>query len=127
MKIMKDIKGKDSTLGKRINLLRHACGLTQEELASDLYISRSGLSNYENGTRTPDLKMLQKLCEKFGVSMNYLLGNTSLNDEINTLSKAETQIKQHLTKDGHLDLSAAPPLVRIFMVDLYLFLMQRHS
>lgn len=127
MKIMKGNKGKDNTLGRRINLLRHTCGLTQEELASDLYISRSGLSNYENGTRTPDVKMLQKLCEKFGVSMNYLLGNTSLDDEINTLSKAETDIRQHLTKEGHLDLSAAPPLVRIFMVDLYLFLMQRHS
>ncbi len=124
---MKDNKGKDNTLGKRINQLRHACGLTQEDLASDIYVSRSGLSNYENGKRTPDIKMLQKICEKFGVSMNYLLGNTSLDDEINILSNTETDIRQYLTNDGHLDLSSAPPLVKIFIVDIYLFLMERHG
>ena len=127
MSNMKDIKGKDKTLGKRIALLRNACGLTQEELASELYVSRPSLTNYENGARTPDIALLQKLCNKFGVSMNYLLGNSSLSDEINILARAETNIKPYLTKNGNLNLSDAPPLVKIIVVELYLFLMHRHK
>ena len=125
---MKDNKGKnDNTLGKRIRMLRNACGLTQDELASDLFVSRTGISNYETNKRTPDVEMLKKLCERFNVSMNYLLGNTSLEDEKNALDKATTEIKLYLTKDGHLDLSGTPPIVKIFIVELYVFLMQRYG
>lgn len=107
--------------------MREACGLTQEELASELYVSRPGVANYERGERTPDVEMLQKLCEKFGVSMNYLLGKTSLIEEATPLAKAEYGIKPYLTKDGHLDLSAAPPIVKILIVDIYLYLMNRYT
>ena len=124
---MKDNKGKDNTIGKRIAQLRNACGLTQEELASDLYISRPGLSNYENNRRTPDVNMLHKLCDKFDVSMNYLLGKKTQDDEACSLDKTKADIQQYLTKDGHLDLSSAPSLVKIFIVQLYLFLMQRFN
>ncbi len=123
---MKDNKGKDTTLGKRIQMLRNACGLTQDELASDLFVSRTGVSNYETNKRTPDIAMLRKLCEKFGVSMNFLLGTNS-DDEANALDKATAGIRQYLTKDGKLDLSEAPPIVKIFIVELYLFLMQRYG
>ena len=123
---MKDNKGKDNALGKRIAMLRNACGLTQEELASELYISRPGIANYERGGRTPDVAMLEKLCDKFGVSMNYLLGNISLSDEIGMLSKTETNINQYL-KNGKLDMSEAPPIVRIIIVEFYLYLMQRYG
>ena len=123
---MKDTKGKDNTLGKRIAQLRNACGLTQEELASDLYVERTGISNYENGKRIPDVIMLQKLCDRFGVSINYLLGRNPLEEELNALTKIETNISLYLTEDGHLDLSDAPPLVKILIVELYQFLMQKY-
>ena len=111
---------------EKLQHLRKQKGLTQEELASELYISRPGISNYESGTRTPDVAMLRKLCDKFGVSMNYLMGNISLSDEIGTLSKTETNIKQYLT-NGKLDLSDAPPLVKIIVVEFYLYLMTRYQ
>ena len=124
---MKDNKGKDTSLGKRIQMLRNACGLTQDELASDLFVSRTGVSNYETNKRTPDIAMLRKLCEKFGVSMNFLLGTNSADDKENALDKAASGIRKYLTKDSKLDLSEAPPIVRIFIVELYLFLMQRYG
>ena len=124
---MKDNKGKDTTLGKRIKALRNACGLTQEELASDIFVSRTGISNYETGKRNPDVTMLRLLGEKFGVSMNFLLGTNSSADEANALDKATAGIKQYLTKDDKLDLSEASPIVKIFIVELYLFLMQRYG
>ena len=39
----------------------------------DLSISREALSYYENGKRNPDLSMLVRLSEYFGVSIDYLI------------------------------------------------------
>ena len=39
----------------------------------DLNISRETLSYYENGKRSPDIKMLIRLSEYFGVSIDYLI------------------------------------------------------
>lgn len=39
-------------------------GMTQQELAEFLDISRSGLSNYLNGNRTPDSDICLKIIEK---------------------------------------------------------------
>ena len=46
---------------------------TQLKVAMDLSISREALSYYENGKRNPDLNMLVKLSEYFGVSIDYLI------------------------------------------------------
>lgn len=36
--------------------LRHHRGYTQKQLSEQLHISRQAYSNYENGTRLPDLR-----------------------------------------------------------------------
>lgn len=120
-------KNENNIIGKRIRELRRACDLSQEELASEFYITRPCLSNYENGHRTPDVKLLQKLCEKFNVSMNYIFGKTTPEEEVNTLANAMQDIKPFLTREGHLDLSYAPPLVKIFVVNIYLYLMRKYD
>jgi transcriptional regulator with XRE-family HTH domain len=58
--------------------LRQEKGLTQTELAELVSISRSALSLYELGKREPDFKTLEKLADFFGVSIDYLLGRTSI-------------------------------------------------
>ena len=55
--------------------LRHQEGLTQEELASRLGVSRSTIGMYERGKREPDLKTLEKIADIFGVDMNYILNH----------------------------------------------------
>ena len=47
--------------------------LNQLKVALDLNISREALSHYENGKRSPDLQMLRRLSEYFGVSIDYLV------------------------------------------------------
>ena len=47
--------------------------LSQLKVAMDLSISREALSYYENGKRNPDVEMLKKLSEYFGVSIDYLI------------------------------------------------------
>lgn len=54
--------------------LRQSRGLTQAQMADKLGISISAVSMYEQGRRKPDNDMLRKICEKFRVSTDSLLG-----------------------------------------------------
>ena len=57
-----------------LRILRERKGVPQQTVADSLEITRQAYSNYENGNREPDNKMLLKLAEYFGVSTDYLLG-----------------------------------------------------
>ncbi len=46
---------------------------SQQKVALDLGISRESLSYYENGKRSPDVEMLCKFSEYFGVSVDFLI------------------------------------------------------
>lgn len=56
--------------------LRKEKRITQRELAAKLGIARTTYSGYENGTRQPDQRTLNKIADYFGVSVDYLLGRT---------------------------------------------------
>jgi transcriptional regulator with XRE-family HTH domain len=60
--------------GDRIALLREKFGLTQEELALKIGISRAALSHYEKNRREPDIDILSRMAKFFGVSTDYLIG-----------------------------------------------------
>ena len=57
--------------------LRKAQGLTQDELAKILKISRSTIGMYENGSREPDYETLENIADYFNVDIDYLLGRTN--------------------------------------------------
>lgn len=57
--------------------LRKANGLTQDELAKILKISRSTIGMYENGSREPDYETLESIADYFNVDIDYLLGRTN--------------------------------------------------
>lgn len=54
--------------------LRRQRGMTQAELAAQLGISKSAVSMYERGNREPELDLLQRMADLFGVSVSSLLG-----------------------------------------------------
>ena len=60
----------DITTGKQIRHLRTQAGMTQEELAGELNVTRQALSNWERDINEPDLNTLQKICFLFGVHMD---------------------------------------------------------
>ncbi|WEK54910.1 MAG: helix-turn-helix transcriptional regulator [Candidatus Cohnella colombiensis] len=64
------------SIGRRIAFLRDQRGLTQEELATSLGISRAALSHYEKNRREPDTETLSKVADLFQVSLDYLAGRT---------------------------------------------------
>lgn len=50
----------DITTGKQIRHLRTQSGMTQEELAGELNVTRQALSNWERDVNEPDLNTLKK-------------------------------------------------------------------
>ena len=61
------------TLGEKLQLLRRSRGLSQEQLAAELDVSRQAVSKWECGDSTPDLDKLRAICAYFGVTTDYLI------------------------------------------------------
>ncbi len=64
----------EQTLGKRIIENRKRLGMTQDKLAERLGVTAQAVSKWENDQSCPDITMLPKLAEIFGVSTDALLG-----------------------------------------------------
>lgn len=60
-------------LSDRIQQLRKARGLSQEELSAHLNVSRQAVSKWESGQSLPDLDRIVALSAFFGVTTDYLL------------------------------------------------------
>ena len=60
-------------LSEKILSLRTGLGLSQEELAGKLEVSRQSVSKWETGQSVPDLDKLIKLADLFGVSVDQLV------------------------------------------------------
>lgn len=65
-------------LADRIQNLRKAKGLSQEELAEALGVSRQAVSKWESSQSSPDLDKIIQLSEYFNVSTDHLLKGTEL-------------------------------------------------
>lgn len=55
--------------------LRNKAGLSQDELAERVYVTRQAVSRWENGETTPNTETLKLLSKLFDVSINTLLGS----------------------------------------------------
>lgn len=66
------------TTSNRIKELRANLGLTLEELAKELGVTKATISRWESGERGLKISQLQKLADYFNVSVDYLLGNTDM-------------------------------------------------
>ncbi len=60
-------------ISKRIKELRQQHGMTQEELAERVYVTRQAVSNWENKKTRPDLEMLESISNAFQIDMMELL------------------------------------------------------
>ena len=55
--------------------LRAKKGLSQDELAEKVFVTRQAVSRWENGETTPNVETLKLLSEFYDVSINTLLGS----------------------------------------------------
>jgi transcriptional regulator with XRE-family HTH domain len=64
---------KNMTLGEKIKEARKQCGLTQEQLAEKMTLSRSAIAKWESDKGLPDVDNLKALAQLLNVSVDYLL------------------------------------------------------
>lgn len=60
-------------LNERIKECRQRCGLTQEQVAETLNISRQAVTKWENGQSAPSTENLFRLAQLFGTTVDLLL------------------------------------------------------
>lgn len=73
------------SFGEVFKELRKERGLTQEQLADALRITKQAVSHYERGTREPkNQEMYEAIADFFNVDMNYLLGHNAKTSQLLT-------------------------------------------
>jgi len=91
---------------EKLQELRRQKGLTQEELAQQLYVSRTAISKWESGRGYPSIESLKAIAAFFSVSIDGLLSG----DEVLTIAEEDHREKERHLRDlvfGLLDCSAA--------------------
>ena len=62
-----------NNVGKNIKKLRRDTGMTQDQLAERLNVTRQAISNWETGKTQPDIETLSNLAECFEVTVEELI------------------------------------------------------
>lgn len=73
--------------GEKLQELRKSRGLTQQELAEALYVSRTAISKWESGRGYPSIDSLKEISGFFSVSIDDLLSG----EKLVSLAKKENQ------------------------------------
>ena len=79
--------------GMRLKELRQNAGLSQEQLANRIHVSKAAISNYELYNRNPSPDILIKLARIFHVSTDYLLGVEVKKQSVDVTDLSEEDIK----------------------------------
>ena len=91
---------------EKLQELRKQKGLTQEELAESLYVSRTAISKWESGRGYPNIDSLKAISKFFSVTIDELLSG----EEVLTIAEEDQKQKESILRDmvfGLLDLSIA--------------------
>lgn len=84
-------------IGNRIRKYRKESGLTQERLAEKINVTKSRVSNWEQGINRPDADVIGNICRALNVSPSDLLDVHLTDDELNAHEKKV--IKAYRTKE----------------------------
>lgn len=90
---------------EKLQQLRKRKGLTQEELAAAIFVSRTAISKWESGRGYPSIDSLKAISKFFCVSIDELLSG----EEILSIAEADNHRRQQRIRGlvfGLLDLSA---------------------
>lgn len=86
------------TLKNRVKSARVNSGMSQQDLADKLGITKQSISQYERGVRTPDVETLVALGDVLNLSTDYLTGRSDVTvrflneDDLNRLATRSEDI-----------------------------------
>ena len=83
------------TFGEKLKKLRTDGGLTQDELAEKIYVTRTAISKWESDRGYPNIDSLKAISKFFSVSIDLLLSS----DEVLTIAEEDHKQKEKRFKD----------------------------
>ena len=105
-------------LGARIKKLREDNGLTMEEMAKLLRVTKSRINMWENGGAVPREDLLMAISENFNVSIDYLFGNNKM--EGKTPENESLQyLQRNLGKLNNENLKKAEEVLKAVFSDIF--------
>lgn len=90
------------TFGERLHEIRKQNGITQQELADRIGVTKGTVSTWERNNRRPSFDMMNTLCDLFAVDLGYLSGATDSQQPLVTAQQLEdgalVQVEEYLTE-----------------------------
>lgn len=115
-------------VGELLKALRKSKGKTQEEVASDLFVSQKTISRWENGESLPDIAIITDVASYYGITVDELLNGAVNNREdrnINNNKKEKERtnlVKQHLFKNLNIYLIISLSSFAVFLLASFIVL-----
>ena len=113
--------------GKNLKIMRKLNNITQSEMARKVNASRSCISNYESGKRQPDAETINFIADFFDVSIDYLMGRSSV--KLSVKNEKELEELQNLNRKANaikiLDLNNASLSTRCVILEFYAYLREK--
>lgn len=111
------------TLGENLKRLRTEKGLSQEEVAGQLFLSRQTVSKWENNQAEPGVENLKALAKLYGVTLDQLLGTENGQATFEGAEQGPSQVEQRRDDRDYLiwtgALLAVVVLKSIFTLEVY--------
>ena len=108
----------NQVLSTRIKELREKAGLSMDQLAKQLGVTKSRVNMWENNGTVPRMNILIQLAKFFDVSTDYLLGN----DDAKNLSLENVRLstlQRNLGKLSEKDLEKAEGMLKAVFMDIF--------
>ena len=96
---------------EKLQELRKRKGLTQEELAEPLFVSRTAVSKWESGRGFPNIESLKAISAYFGISLDELLSG----EELLVIAEKDHKEKERTVRDLVFGLLDCGMLLLLFL------------
>ena len=88
------------TLGENLRLLRREKGLSQEQVAQTLFVTRQTISKWENDQAEPGIDNLKALAELYGVTLDRLVGAEPTEPSAEPAAASSISLRPPKTRSG---------------------------
>lgn len=99
-------------LGKKIKAIRKTRGLSQQQLADLMDVTRSTISNWECDRRSPHLNELDQLANKLNVSLDYF---KETKDDVKEMIAKASQVFNDKSIPHEVKANAYKELMKIYL------------
>lgn len=102
----------------RVKELREKAGLSMDQMAKQLGVTKSRINMWENNGTVPRMNVLIELAKFFNVTTDFLLGN----DETTNLSLENARLsslQRNLSKLSEADLEKAEGMLKAVFMDIF--------